>query len=201
MAAQAHKTFPMRCATYSEPGFPYPTHLATPPRANTWRSSAPPTPSPHLANPMSGIQRSVPVPAYSSRPLRGWMLGTASHTPGKPHSPHTIESLVLPLYVLKFIERGFGMRVVRKDGQGAWDLTHEECLCLVQRTRRQKPQDEERIQAAERGLQAVRLVTPPPTTPPALPSPTSGSPPASALRTTRLRSISKGKPYDRCIEV
>lgn len=63
-------------------------------------------------------------------PIRGWMLGTAIHAPGKPHEPATIERVELPHHVLKFIERGFGMRVMSKDGR-VWDLSNEQCHRLL----------------------------------------------------------------------
>ncbi len=135
------------------------------------------------------------------------MLASASHTPGKPHSPHTIESVDLPPAVLKFIERGFGMRVVRKDGRGVWDLSNADCQRLIARARLRgaprgaRQDDADRIEAAQQRLQSVQLGTPPPTAPRTLPSPTSGSPPPGVLRATRVtRSMSKSKPYDRCIE-
>ncbi|BEJ15556.1 hypothetical protein CspHIS471_0501610 [Cutaneotrichosporon sp. HIS471] len=210
---------------YPEP--PFPAYL--PPIANAWMPSPSlspsPTPDPQFPRTMGGIKRSAPPafpPRRASEPpgpptaslthshsnsqsarmpqVSGWMVGTASHTPGKPHSPHTIESVELPPHVLKFIERGFGMRVVRKDRRGSWDLSNADCLRLVARTRLRRPQDEDRIQAAERGLQAVQLSTPP-SAPRTLPSPTTGSPPPGVLRATRVtRSMSKSKPYDRFIE-
>ncbi|KLT40442.1 hypothetical protein CC85DRAFT_287418 [Cutaneotrichosporon oleaginosum] len=210
---------------YPIPPFPYnpsdPIWMPTPPS-----TPHPPTAPPSLPRVKNGITRastpsfpprraSEPAPATprsassshsNSRsaclpPLSGWMLASARHTPGKPHSPHTIESVELPPHVLKFIQRGFGMRVVRKDGGGVWVLSNAECKRLLARARlRDAQKEEERTLAAQRRLEGIQLRTPPATAPRTLPSPTTTSPPAARCPVRVTRSQSKSKPYDRAIE-